>query len=121
MLWTIPPCSPLAAEKITLVLEGIGDDNIRVKSASLDQNLVILPDQAIEIVAIEKKVMVGRVTRSAYAEPRPERAGRRRGTVRRPETAFRRLKTPSPETVFRKCNGVSQSVTLSRNGVSQWG
>jgi hypothetical protein len=62
-----------AAEKITLVLEGIGDDNIRVNSASLDHPLVILPDQAIEIVAIEKKVMVGRVTRSAYAEPRPER------------------------------------------------
>jgi hypothetical protein len=28
--------------------------------------LVILPEQAIEIVRIEKKVMVGRVTRSAY-------------------------------------------------------
>jgi hypothetical protein len=28
--------------------------------------LTILPDQAIEIVAIEKKVMVGRVTSSAY-------------------------------------------------------
>jgi hypothetical protein len=62
---------------------------------------VILPDQAIEIVAIEKKVMVGRVTRSAYAEPRPERAGRRRGTVRRLETAFRRLKR-------RSRNGVSE-------------
>jgi hypothetical protein len=90
-----------AVEKITLVLEGIGDDNIRVNSASLDHPLVILPDQAIEIVAIEKKVMVGRVTRSAYAEPRPERAGRRRGTVRRLETAFRRLKR-------RSRNGVSE-------------
>jgi hypothetical protein len=28
--------------------------------------LTILPDQAIEIVAIEKKVMVGRVTSTAY-------------------------------------------------------
>jgi hypothetical protein len=28
--------------------------------------LVILPDQALEIVGIEKKVMVGRVARSAY-------------------------------------------------------
>jgi hypothetical protein len=55
-----------AAKKITLVLEGIGDDKIRVNSSSLDHPLVILPDQALEIVAIEKKVMVGRVTRSAY-------------------------------------------------------
>jgi hypothetical protein len=55
-----------AAEKITLVLEGIGDDKIRVNSSSLDHPLVILPEQAIEIVGIEKKVMVGRVTRSAY-------------------------------------------------------
>jgi hypothetical protein len=28
--------------------------------------LVILPDQALEIVVIEKKVMVGRTSRSAY-------------------------------------------------------
>jgi hypothetical protein len=55
-----------AAEKITLVLEGIGDDKIRVNSSSLDHPLVILPEQAIEIVGIAKKVMVGRVTRSAY-------------------------------------------------------
>jgi hypothetical protein len=55
-----------AAEKITLVLEGIGDDKIRVNSSSLDHPLVILPDQGIEIVGIEKKVKVGRVVRSAY-------------------------------------------------------
>jgi hypothetical protein len=30
-----------AAEKITLVLEGIGDDKIRVNSSSLDHPLVI--------------------------------------------------------------------------------
>jgi hypothetical protein len=48
-----------AAEKIVLVLEGIGDDKIRVNSSSLDHPLTILPDQTIEIVAIEKKVMVG--------------------------------------------------------------
>ena len=52
--------------KITLVLEGIGDDKTRVNSSSLDHPLVILADQAIEIVGIEKKVMVGRVRRSAY-------------------------------------------------------
>jgi hypothetical protein len=55
-----------AAEKITLVLEAIGDDKIRVNSSGLDHPLVILPDQAIEIVGIQKKVMVGRVLRSAY-------------------------------------------------------
>jgi hypothetical protein len=49
-----------------LVLEAIGDDKIRVNSSSLDHLLVILADQGIEIVAIEKKVMVGRTMRSAY-------------------------------------------------------
>jgi hypothetical protein len=33
-----------------LVLEGIGDDKIRVNSSSLDHPLVILADQGIEIV-----------------------------------------------------------------------
>jgi hypothetical protein len=42
-----------AAEKIVLVLEGIGDDKIRVNSSSLDHPSTILPDQTIEIVAIE--------------------------------------------------------------------
>ena len=46
--------------------DAIGDDKIRVNSSSLDHPLTILPDQATEIVGIEKKVMVGRVTRSAY-------------------------------------------------------
>jgi hypothetical protein len=55
-----------AAEKITLVLEGIGDDKIQVNSSSLDHPLTILPDQALKIVAIAKKVMVGRTTRLAY-------------------------------------------------------
>ena len=44
-------------EKITLVLEAIGDDKIRINSSSLNHPVVILADQAIEIVAIEKKVM----------------------------------------------------------------
>jgi hypothetical protein len=48
------------------VLEGTGDDKIRVNSASLDHPFVILADQGIEIVAIEKKVMVGRTARLAY-------------------------------------------------------
>jgi len=54
-----------AGEKITLVLEAIGDDKVRVNSSSLDHPLTILP-AGIEIVAIEKKVMVGRTSRSAY-------------------------------------------------------
>jgi hypothetical protein len=44
-----------ASEKITLVLEGIGNDRIRINSSSLDHPLVILADQALEIVAIEKQ------------------------------------------------------------------
>ena len=43
-----------AAEKVVLVLEGIGDDKIRINSSSLDQPFTILPDQALEIVAIAK-------------------------------------------------------------------
>jgi hypothetical protein len=46
--------------------EKTGDDKIRVNSASLDHPFVILANQGIEIVAIEKKVMVGRTTRLAY-------------------------------------------------------
>jgi hypothetical protein len=52
-----------AAEKIVLVLEGIGDDKIRANSSSLDHALTIL---RIEIVGIQKKVMEGRTMRSAY-------------------------------------------------------
>ena len=55
----------LAVEKVTLVLEGVGAGKVRVNSASLDHPLVILADHGIEIVAIEKKVMVGRAARSA--------------------------------------------------------
>ena len=36
-----------AAEKVVLVLEGIGDDKIRINSSSLDQPFTILPDQAL--------------------------------------------------------------------------
>ena len=35
-----------AVEKVTLVLEGIGGDKIRIDSTSLDQPLTVLPDQA---------------------------------------------------------------------------
>ena len=46
-----------AAEKIVLVLEGIGDGKIRLNSSSLDHPLTIPADHGIEIVAIEKKVI----------------------------------------------------------------
>jgi hypothetical protein len=55
-----------AVEKVTLVLEGIGDGKVRVNSSSLDHPLVVLADQGLGIVAIAKKVMMGRVKRSAY-------------------------------------------------------
>jgi hypothetical protein len=57
-----------AAEKIVLVLEGIGDDKVWMNSSSLDHPLVILPDHGVE-----KKVIVGRVTR--LAQPRSDRDG----------------------------------------------
>jgi hypothetical protein len=55
-----------AVEKVTLVLEGIGDGKVRVNSASLDHPVVVLAGQALEIVGIQKKIMIGRVERSAY-------------------------------------------------------
>ena len=61
-----------AVEKVTLVLEGIGEGKVRVNSASLDHPLVILADQAIEIVAIEKEGHGG--AHGALAEPRSERS-----------------------------------------------
>jgi hypothetical protein len=47
-----------AGEKIVRVLEGIGNDKIRVNSSNLDHPLTILPDQAIEIVANREEVML---------------------------------------------------------------
>ena len=55
-----------AVEKVTLVLEGIGEGKVRVNSASLDHLFVILAGGALEIVGIAKKIMMGRVGRSAY-------------------------------------------------------
>jgi hypothetical protein len=56
----------LAVEKVTLALEGIGAGKVRVNSSSLDHPVVVLAGEALEIVGIEKKVMIGRVERSAY-------------------------------------------------------
>ena len=54
-----------AVEKVTLVLEGIGGDKIRIDSTSLDQPLTVLPDQALEIVANAKIAIATRIARSA--------------------------------------------------------
>jgi len=58
-----------ALEKVTLVLEGIGDGKVRVNSSSLDHPLVIPPDQALEIVAIEKITIRPRSCVSLLAQP----------------------------------------------------
>jgi hypothetical protein len=62
----------------------------------LDHPLTILPDQAIEIVAVARKVMVGRVKRSAYwLNHDPSgliEAGLRSGDQMIDEAAFRRSK-----------------------------
>jgi hypothetical protein len=55
-----------AVEKVTLVLESVGDGKVRVNTASLDHPFVILAGEALEIVGTEKKIMMGRVGRSAY-------------------------------------------------------
>jgi hypothetical protein len=42
------------AEKVTLLLEAIGDDKVRANSQRLDNLLVVLANGALEVVAIEK-------------------------------------------------------------------
>ena len=54
-----------AVEKLTLVLEGLGGDKIRIDSTSLDQPLTVLPDQALEIVAIAKIAIATWIAQSA--------------------------------------------------------
>jgi hypothetical protein len=43
------------AEKLVLTLEAIGDDKVRMNSTSLDNPLVVLANEALEVVAIEKQ------------------------------------------------------------------
>jgi hypothetical protein len=49
-----------------LVIEGIGEGKVRVNSANLNHPVVILAGEALEIVGIAKKIMLGRIERSAY-------------------------------------------------------
>ncbi len=60
----VDPALP-RAEKSVLVLEAIGDDKVRVNHSSLDSPLVILANQALEIVAVGKTLHIARVLRSA--------------------------------------------------------
>ena len=51
----IPRC-----EKCTLVIEAIGGDKVRVNHQPLDSPLVILADQALEIIATGKSLHIAR-------------------------------------------------------------
>ena len=64
----IPRC-----EKGTLVVEAIGGDKVRVNHQSLDSPLVILADQALEIIAAGKSLHIARAPRAAeYLNIDPE-------------------------------------------------
>ena len=56
----IPRC-----EKCTLVSEATGGDKVRVNHQSLDTPLVILANQALEIIAAGKSLPIARAPRSA--------------------------------------------------------
>jgi hypothetical protein len=49
----------------TIVLEAVGDEQARVNHSSLDSPLVILADQALEVVNIEGQLRVAPARRSA--------------------------------------------------------
>jgi hypothetical protein len=74
--WSYSP----AVERVTLVLEGIGDGKVRVNSSSLDFPLVILAGEALEIVG----GLAARPTGSTTTRP----GWSRRATVRRPSNAL---------------------------------
>ena len=63
----IPRC-----EKCTLVILGVGDGKVRVNHQSLDTPLVILANQALEIIAAGKSLHIARAPRSAeYIDVEP--------------------------------------------------
>jgi hypothetical protein len=51
------------AEKLTLVLEAIGDDKVRIDPTGLDNPLVVLANEAPALVAIDKQLHVARAPR----------------------------------------------------------
>jgi hypothetical protein len=61
------------AERLTLVLEAIGDDKVRINSASLDNPLILLADQALEVATLDKQPHVCRAPQAAeYLNIDPE-------------------------------------------------
>jgi hypothetical protein len=47
-------------ERTTLVFEAIGDDKVRIGCSSWDHPVVILPNEALEVMAIENTLYVTR-------------------------------------------------------------
>jgi predicted CXXCH cytochrome family protein len=76
----VDPLAPGAAK-----LEAIGGDEVRVNSASLDNPLVVLANQALKVLALDKPLHVRRTPRSAeFLQHRPQgfsEAGRGPSTV----------------------------------------
>jgi hypothetical protein len=58
----VDPLVPRAA-KLVLVLEASGDDKVRVNSTRVDNPLVVLANEAMEVVAIDKQLHVCRAPR----------------------------------------------------------
>jgi hypothetical protein len=59
-------CVPLLkADKATLVFEAVGDDKVRVNCAGWEDAKVILPDEALQVVAFGKILVVTRTDRPA--------------------------------------------------------
>jgi hypothetical protein len=54
-----------ASEKMTIVLEAVGYDKVRVNSYSLESPVLVLADQSLEVVAIKKQILVRRAGRAA--------------------------------------------------------
>jgi hypothetical protein len=55
----------LKSDKATLVFEAIGDGKVRVNCQSWEDALVILADEALQVVAFGKSLVVTRTNRPA--------------------------------------------------------
>jgi len=58
-------CKPPQCFKTTLVFDAIGDDKVRVTCQSWDDSKVILADEALQVVASGKPLVVTRTDRPA--------------------------------------------------------
>jgi hypothetical protein len=59
------------------VLEAVGDNKVRINHLSLDSPLVILANEALEVVAVGKTLHIARPRRSAdYIDAEPTGWGR---------------------------------------------